>query len=72
LIADTTAAGKYIDWELSQTDYTDTLLWQPLGTQHDYYRLNLLLLKNGTIPRDTILLGMLESAKLAKKPDIES
>lgn len=72
LIADTTKAGKYLDWELSQTDYIDSTLFQPLGIHHDYYRINLILVKNGTIPRDTLLLGMFESAKLARKPDIES
>lgn len=72
LIPDTTHAGEYLNWELSQSDWSDTLLWQPLGTQHDFYRINLLLLKNGTIPRDTLLFGMVKSAQLSKNPDIES
>jgi hypothetical protein len=72
LIHDTTHAGEYLNWELSQSDWSDTLLWQPLGMQHDFYRINLLLLKNGTIPRDTLLLGMIKSAQLSRNPDIES
>jgi hypothetical protein len=72
LIPDTTHAGEYLNWELSQSDWSDTLLWQPLGTQHDFYRINLLLLKNGTIPRDTLLLGMVKSAQLSRNPDIVS
>lgn len=71
LISDTTKAGAYLDWELKQSDWTDTLLVQPLGIYHDYYRINLVLVKNGTIPRDTLLLGLLESAPLARKPAIE-
>ncbi|MGE4587919.1 MAG: hypothetical protein AB7D05_11315 [Mangrovibacterium sp.] len=72
LIPDTTRAGAYLDWELQQPDWVDTLLYQPLGTNHDFYRINLVLVKNGTIPRDTLLLGMVKSAGLARKPDIES
>lgn len=71
LIPDTTQAGKYLDWELAQTNYTDTTLIQPPGIQNDYYRVNLLLIKNGTIPRDTLLLAMVESATLARKPEIK-
>lgn len=72
LIPDTTRAGAYLDWELQQPDWVDTLLYQPLGINHDFYRINLVLVKNGTIPRDTLLLGMVKSAGLARKPDIES
>jgi hypothetical protein len=72
LIPDTTQAGKYLDWELQQTDWVDTLPYQPLGINHDYYRINLRLVKDGTIPRDTLLLAMVESAKLARNPDLKS
>ncbi len=71
LIPDTTSAGKYLSWELQQPEWTDSLLFQPLGTNHDFYRINLLLVKNKVIPRDTLLLGMVESVKLARNPDIE-
>ncbi|QGY46292.1 hypothetical protein GM418_22295 [Maribellus comscasis] len=72
LIPDTTQAGKYLDWELKQPGWTDTLPYQALGINHDYYRINLQLVKNGTIPRDTLLLAMVESATLARNPDLES
>ncbi len=72
IIEDKTQAGKYLDWELQQTDWIDTLSYQALGVNHDYYRINLMLVKDGTIPRDTLLLAMVESAGLARKPDIES
>ncbi|MCG6190279.1 hypothetical protein [Maribellus maritimus] len=72
LIPDTTQAGKYLDWELKQPGWTDTLPYQALGINHDYYRINLQLVKNGTIPRDTLLLAMIESAILARNPDLES
>jgi hypothetical protein len=72
LIPDTTSAGNYLSWELQQPEWTDTLLCQPLGTNHDFYRINLLLVKNHVIPRDTLLLGMVKSVPLARNPAIES
>lgn len=70
LIPDTTHAGIYLSEELQYENWPDTLLWQATGINHDYYRINLVLVKNGTIPRDTFLLAMLESATLARKPEI--
>ncbi len=72
IIEDTTQAGKYLDWELQQTDWIDTLSYQALGINHDYYRINLQIVKDGIIPRDTLLLAMVESATLARNPDLES
>lgn len=72
LIPDTTSAGNYLSWELQQPEWTDSLLYQPLGANHDYYRINLLLVKNHTIPRDTLLLAMVESVPFARNPKIES
>lgn len=71
LIPDTTRAGAYINWELQQPDWIDSLSYQALGTNHDFYRINLSLLKSGTIPRDTLLLAMVKSAQLARNPDLE-
>jgi hypothetical protein len=72
LIPDTTRAGAYLDWELQQLEWTDTIKYQALGTNHDFYRINLMLIKNDIIPRDTLLLAMVKSAKLSRNPDIES
>lgn len=72
LIPDTASAGKYLSWELNQPEWGDTVKWQPLGSKNDYYRINLIWVKNGILPRDTLLLAMMESAKLARNPDIET
>jgi len=72
LIEDSGKAGAYMDWELRQSDWADTISYQALGCNHDYYRVNLTLLKKGTIPRDIFLSGVIKSAPLARKPDIES
>lgn len=53
LIPDATRAGNYLSWEQKQPDWIDPLPYQELGTNHNFYRINLMLLKNGTIPRDT-------------------
>lgn len=70
LIPDTTHAGMYLSEDLLNENWPDTMLWQATGINHDFYRINLVLVKNGTIPRDTFLLAMLESATLARKPEI--
>lgn len=70
LIPDTTHAGIYLSEDLQNENWPDTMLWQATGINHDYYRINLVLVKNGTIPRDTFLLAMLKSATLARKPEI--
>jgi hypothetical protein len=72
LIPDTTQAGSYLDWELKQSDWKDTTLYQALGTNHDFYRINLALIKKGIIPRDTLLNGIVKSAAMARNPSLEN
>ena len=72
LIPDTIRAGQFLSRELAHEEWPDTLKFQPTGIEHDYIRINLLLVKNGTIPRDSLLLAMVKSAPLARNPDIES
>jgi len=70
IIPDTAHAGKYVDEELLSENWPDTVLWQATGIRHDYYRINLVLVKKGIMPRDTLLLAMVRSAGLAEKPAI--
>ncbi len=69
LIPDTTHAGSYLNYELKQP-VGDTLNWQPVGPANDFYRINLQLVKEGVIPRSVLLEAMVESAVLARNPDI--
>lgn len=62
LISDTTRARKYLEYELGMDDYRDTLLLDPTGYEGNFYRVNLLLLKNGVIPKDVFMKYFLESA----------
>lgn len=52
LIADTAAAGNYIRRELASFETSDGLLLEPTGWEGRFYRVNLSLLKDGTIPYD--------------------
>lgn len=70
IIPDTAHAGKYVVAELQNEEWPDTILWQATGINHDFYRINLVLVKKGIIPRDTLLLAMMKSAKLARNTDI--
>jgi hypothetical protein len=68
LIPDTTRAGNYLNYELQQP-IGDTLTWQAIGPENDYYRVNLQLVKEGILPRAVLLEAMVESAPLARNPD---
>lgn len=72
LIADTAMAGAYLDEEIRNATWKDTTLWQALGIYHDYYRINLSLVRDGIIPRNVMLQAMVKSATIARKPDIET
>ena len=71
LIPDTAHAGEYLNFELRQ-HIEDTLTWQAIGPDNDYYRINLQLVKDGVLPRSVLLEAMVESTVLARNPDIET
>ncbi len=71
LIPDTTRAGNYLSYELQQP-IGDKLTWQAIGPANDYYRINLKLVKQGILPRSVLLEAMVESAPLARNPDMET
>jgi hypothetical protein len=50
----------------------DTLTWQAIGPENDYYRVNLQLVKEGILPRAVLLEAMVESAPLARNPDMRT
>lgn len=71
LIPDTTHAGQYLNESLKQP-VKDTVKWQAIGPMNDYYRINLQLVKDGILPRDVLLEAMVESATLARNPNIQT
>lgn len=72
LIPDTLVAGQYLNSELQDSVWVDSTPYQELGIHHDFIRVNLILVKNGIIPRNVLLDAMTKSAPLARKPVIET
>ncbi|MCF8343328.1 MAG: hypothetical protein K9H13_01675, partial [Bacteroidales bacterium] len=71
LIKDAAAAKAYLRYELHNAKHFDSLLYQPLGADHRYYRLNLILLKKSVIPEDEFLNAFIQSANHADPPTID-
>jgi hypothetical protein len=71
LIPDTLEAGSYLNSELQDPFWVDTAKFQKLGINHDFVRVNLILVKNGLIPRTVLFDAMVKSVPLARKPGIE-
>lgn len=71
LIKDTASARNYLIYELRNAKHFDTLLYQPLGADHSYYRLNLILLKKGIIPENEFLNAFIQSANHADPPTLD-
>ena len=61
MISDTVAARKYLEFELAMDDYTDTVLLEKTGYRGNFYRVNLLLVKEGVIPKNIFLKYFIES-----------
>jgi hypothetical protein len=72
LIPDTLEAGRYLDSELQDPLWGDTIKFQELGIHHDFIRINLMLVKNGVIPRSVFLDAMVRSVPTARKPGMET
>lgn len=72
LISDTTHAVIYVNKALNNLSNKDTLMLQSLGVNHDYYRINLWLVKEGTILRNVLLEAMVNNVPLGRKLDIQS
>ncbi len=72
LIEDTTAAMNYLEYELQTVEKYDSIIYQPLGYYDKYLRLNLILVKEGFIPKEAYLNSFIESANSADKPTIEN
>jgi len=54
--------------ELQSNTAFDSVLWQKVGYQNRYYRVNLQLVKEGTIPEEKYFSGFIQSADSFKIP----
>ena len=62
LLADTTAAYDYLHSELATTTIFGGPLYEPTGYQGNYYRVNILLVSQGTIPIPLFMNAFIRSA----------
>lgn len=71
MIADTNRARRYLEAELSASTEFDTLLWQPVGSQNRFYRVNLKLIKDGRIQLNEFCAAFIASARATTGPDLD-
>jgi hypothetical protein len=72
LIDDPKSAMDYLAEELYSSTKFDTVLWQPVGYDNRYIRVNLSLIKDGTIPAKKLSDVFFKSANNSKPPAIKS
>jgi len=71
LISDTESAFNYLQQEIQSTTDFDTVLWQPVGYNKKYYRINLILVKEGILEEEKLLDAFVQSADSTTFPSIE-
>ena len=71
ILADTAASAKYLQKELRETDMFDGPDYEPTGFNGNFYRVNLRLLADGTIPYKTFFDSFVESVQGIVPPDGE-
>ncbi len=72
LIADTASAGKYLRHELSSMDKSLTTDYEPTGSEGNFYRVNLSVLKDGRVSYDVYFNAFIESVNNIKTTPIET
>ena len=72
MIKDRQSAVDYLNRELQAATEFDSLPWQAAGYNKQYYRINLRLVKEGLICKDSLIEAFVQSANSAQPPSIES
>lgn len=72
ILNDTVAAGNYLCYELETSEKFDGPDFEPTGFEGNFYRVNLQLIKEGTIPYDKFFEAFIESVQGIVPPDGET
>ena len=65
-------AEQYLNKELSEATEFDSLPWQAVGYEKNFYRINLSLVRDGKIDFDELVSAFYESANSVEQPSLES
>lgn len=68
ILSDQKSALTYLQNELQSSTEFDSVLWQQVGYKILYYRINLKLVKEGTIPEEKYFRAFIHSANTSKIP----
>ena len=72
ILNDTMAAGKYLRYELDNSEKFDGPDFEPTGFEGNFYRVNIRLIKDGTIPYDKFFEAFVKSVQGIIPPDGET
>ncbi len=71
IIADTSAARLYLDSELASFETSTNPEVEPTGWQHNFYRINLSVIKEDKVPYNVFFDAFVESVNGVKSPSID-
>lgn len=69
ILNDTAASARYLKRELAETDIFAGPAYEPTGFRGNFYRVNIGLIADGTIPYDTFFSNFVKSVQGIEAPD---